>query len=526
LIPRWSNLNAETRVVVAVAVGFVVIRTSVSALSGFGFHQGWNEGHYAMIGQGFLQHPLVPRYAGMHVYSVPPLFPYTVATSFVAFGESVVAARLPSIVATGGLIGATYALGCAVFDDRRTALLGAVILATLPYVQLYGGRTQTDALMVCLVTAALAAIVRGYNRTPGTRWLVAGGALFAAAFAAKQPAILLAPVVLLWLVGNRRIDHDTTVRTGVLVGSSAVFLLPLAAWFTINYAVNPTAFVGDWERELFSRTSPFANVPLLVAIGAGLGLTPAVLVSAAIGVADEVGTTVRRLREGVRARVGPTPLTWWLVIFGAFVLYRTPHGHQYYALVLAPPVALFTAHGIQVVAGHLSGVLSSRTAVLRVALTVLVLLSTVSGTVVLFELSGEFSATEGNGTHVAADTGYYLSEAAPENATILVENGYKPPIQWYVRGSLPPSNVKAYHFSELDRQRVSQALAESEGPVYLIVPRPAWGDAPTAGATKVYRSEKYRYALMALVGSHVDTNSKFAHYLNSRQLVIYRFEAE
>jgi 4-amino-4-deoxy-L-arabinose transferase-like glycosyltransferase len=148
---RWNALSRQTQVVIGLAVAFVLFRTIIASLSGFGFHQGWNEGHYALLGSGFLDHPLVPRYGDRFVYSVPPLFPYTISVSFLLFGESVLAARLPSILATGGLIFCTYELGREVFEDRSPALIGAVILATLPYVQLYGGRAQTDIMMVFLL---------------------------------------------------------------------------------------------------------------------------------------------------------------------------------------------------------------------------------------------------------------------------------------------------------------------------------------------------------------------------------------
>lgn len=519
---RWRSLERETRLVVGLAVGFVAFRVVVASLSGFGFHQGWNEGHYALLARGFLDHPLVPRYAGRYVYSVPPLFPYTVAASYLAFGTSVVATRLPSVLASGGLVVATYALGRELFD-RRTALVGTALVAVLPYVQLYGGRVQTDMLMTALLTAALAAIVRGYERIDGTRWLVAGGGLFAAAVAAKQPSLLLAGVVLAWLVADGRFDRETVTRTGVLIAASAAFLLPVVAWLALNYAMNPAAFVADWHHELFSRTTAFANVRLVLAIGLGLGATPLVLLGAAVGVCEDVSESIREIRRaGLGAHAGPSPLTWWLVLFGAFVLYRTPHGHQYYALVLMPPLALFAARGLKIAADHLAPLLPRPRQAVQLTLVVLVVLSAVAGTVVLFELSGEFSAAEGGGTHVAADAGAYVASEVPENATVLVENGYSPPLMWYVRGDFPLEHVGAYRLGTLSSERVAQAAAKTSGPVYLVVPDPAWASVPTANATVVHRTETYDLTVMSVVGSHVQSDSKFSMYLNDRRLVVYR----
>ncbi|QZX99896.1 ArnT family glycosyltransferase [Halobaculum rubrum] len=519
---RWRSLERETRLVVGLAVGFVAFRVLVASLSGFGFHQGWNEGHYALIARGFLDHSLVPRYAGRYVYSVPPLFPYTVAASYLAFGTSVVAARLPSILATGGLIVATYALGRELFD-RRTALVGSALLAVLPFVQLYGGRVQTDMLMTALLTASLAAIVRGYDRADGTRWLVAGGGLFAAAVAAKQPSLLLAGVVIAWLVADGRFDRETINRTGVLIGASAVFLLPVAAWLAFNYSLNPTTFVTDWRHELFSRTSPFANVRLLLAIGLSLGATPLVLAGAAVGVWEDVTASIRELqRQGLGAHAGPSPLTWWLLLFGAFVFYRTPQGHQYYALVLMPPLALFAARGLTVTAERFAPAVPRPRQVVHLVLVAVVVLSALSGTVVLFELSGEFSAAEGGGSHVAADAGEFVGDEVPENATVLVESGYSRPVMWYVRGEFPLANVSPYGVPGLDEERIRRAESRSAGPVYVVYPDPAWAAFPAENATVVHRTESYDLTVMAAVGAFVQSDSKFSMYLNDRGLVIYR----
>jgi 4-amino-4-deoxy-L-arabinose transferase-like glycosyltransferase len=523
---RWRTLNRETRIVLVLAGAFVLFRTGVASLSGFGFHQGWNEGHYALIADGFLDHPLVPQYAERYVYSVPPLFPYSVSASFLAFGESVLAARVPSILAGGGLLVATYALGSVVLDEARTALVGAVLLASLPYVQLYAGRVQTDALMVCLVTASLAAIVRGYERETGhRRWLLLGGGLFAAAFAAKQPALLLPAIVLLWLVGNRRFDADTLRRTGVLIAASAAFLVPVAAWLSINYLLNPTAFVTDWQHELFGRTAPFANVPLLLAIGLGLGTTPFVLLGAAVGAFEDVAESVRRVATGERAGIGPSPLTWWLLLYGAFVFVRTPHGHQYYALVLTPPLALFAARGIEIATTELGEYVPNRRQTVHLALTALVVASALGGTVVLFELSGEFSASEGGGTQVAADAGAFVTDEVPDDATILAPNGYGPPIMWYVRDEFPTENVDAYHPATLSEERLRTAMETSDGPVYLVYPTPSWGTLPSVEMTEVHRTDEYEYTVMSLVGEYVRTDSKFGFYLEDRGLVTYRLDS-
>lgn len=524
MLNTWRSLGYRTRTVLVLTVGFVILRTYIASLSGFGFHQGWNEAHYALLAEGFFKHPLIPRYGDLHVYNVPPLFPYLVSASFLVFGESELAARLPSIVATGGTILMVYGLGVSVYRDRTIALVGAAIFSILPYVQLYGGRAQTDAILVFFVSAAIFAIQQWYRTSKRNYyWLVAGGGFFSAAFATKQPALLVAGVVLVWLLGNWQFRTETIQRTVLLICASFVLLLPIVAWFYMNYVLAPAAFISDWEHELFSRTPPFDNVTLLIAIAFGLGLTPPVVATAAVGVLSELQNTIRELRRVGGTDRGPTILFWWVLLFGAFVFVRTPQGHQYYAVILTPPLALLSAVGIQRTARFIARIEEYRGETIFVVLVVLTLISCTAGTVVLFELSGEFSAANGGGSWVASDASNYLTESEiPDDATILVPKGYGPPIKWYVRDELRPEQIVPYQVSTFDQRRLHDTVEDSEGAVYLLYPEPSWGNMPSQNLIPLYESKTYDYSLMAVGGQHVQSRSKFTYYLDDRRILVYR----
>ena len=509
----WGTIDA-TRALVVLVGSFVVLRTALATQSAFGFHQGWNEGHYALIAHGFLSHPLVPTSGEQYVYNVPPLFPYLVAASFAAFGESTLAARLPSVVAGGAALVATYALGRETYGDRLTALYGAVTLALLPFFQLYAGRAQTDVTMLALFTGSLAAIARGYGSSVRpTRWLALGGVLFAGAFAAKQPAVLLPAIVVAWLALRGEFGANTVRRTGTLVAAASAALVPLAAWLFWNYRLNPTAFVSDWRHELLSRTDPFANVPLVVAVGLLLGVTPVVL-ALALG---ELSSHRRRLIELVRSRRGL--LVWWLLVYGSFVLYRTPRGHQYYVVGLLPPIALLAGRGFRKAERVLRR--SGREGVLTL-LVVGLLLNAAAGSLVLFELSGELSAAEGGGERVATDVARHLTERT-SGATVLVPNEYGPPVSWYARDD-PDVRVHRYRVSSLTERRVREVARNASTPVYVVYPRPAWEPLPLSreDVTVSHRTSAYEFTVMSAVGTVVRTDSKFAFYLDDRQLVVYR----
>lgn len=500
-------------------MAFVVLRLAVATQSGFGFHQGWNEGHYSLIARGFFDHPLVPEYGGEPVYNVPPLFPYLVAGSFALFGESAVAARLPSILATAGTILATYWLGREVYDDERVALAGAGVLAVLPYIQLYGGRAQTDALMTTLFAAAAASIVRGYRRRKGRRWLVVGGGLFAAGFAAKQPTLLLPLVILLWVVTNSNSLRRPATRTSVLVVASGVALIPLLVWFALNYALAPDAFVADWTHELFSRTSPFANVPLLIAVGFGLGMTPPVLLLGGLGVWDGLFTS----RDDGFGLQQPNVLVLWLFVYGVFVFYRTPHGHQYYALPLAVPLALLAARGSVLAGQYLGQRLHFRRELLTAALVALLVLGSIAGSGFLFELSGEYSVQNGGGERVAPEIAGRLSDDLESDSVVLAPTEYRRPIQWYLRDELPPKRVRAYQVGTLSRSDVEALQREADGPVYLVVVQPSQSELTLAAATRpAYVSDPYRFTVSPLVERAITVDGKFSLYVEHRRLVVYR----
>ncbi len=124
----------------------------------------------------------------------PPLFLYVQALSFVLFGPTEVAARLPSLIASLASVGLIYALGRSLYG-RGTGLLAAGLLAASPYAILFAPTAFTDPLMVAWILAGCLAAVRG-------RWGWAGLALGLAAMT-KQQGIFFVPLAVgLGLAGN------------------------------------------------------------------------------------------------------------------------------------------------------------------------------------------------------------------------------------------------------------------------------------------------------------------------------------
>ncbi len=130
----------------------------------------------------------------------PPLFPYTLALSFLLVPTSTpvisvagyeLAARMPSLLASVVSVALVYALSRALSRQNTTAagtaLLAALLLALSPFDLLFASTAFTDPLMTALTLASLWAAARA---RPGAAGLLAG-----LAFATKQQGLLFLPLV-------------------------------------------------------------------------------------------------------------------------------------------------------------------------------------------------------------------------------------------------------------------------------------------------------------------------------------------
>jgi hypothetical protein len=121
----------------------------------------------------------------------PPLFPYVQALSFLLFGPTEVAARLPSLIASIAGVALVYALGSILYG-RGVGLLAAWLQAASPFVILFAPTAFTDPLMVTLILAGCLLAVRGRGG-----W---SGFLLGLASITKQYGVLFLPLA--WGLGQ------------------------------------------------------------------------------------------------------------------------------------------------------------------------------------------------------------------------------------------------------------------------------------------------------------------------------------
>jgi 4-amino-4-deoxy-L-arabinose transferase-like glycosyltransferase len=193
--------NAVQGVLVAVAL---LLRVSLVAARSF--HQ--DEALYSywgrMIASGrdvYLQSVIVDK---------PPLFFYLLSVFFRAFGPSLVAARLPNVLASATTVFLVYKIALTLFD-RQTALLSAIWMASSPLSIQLAPTAFVDPTMVFLMVLACYLALRARYE-----W---AGLAFGLSVMTKLPAILFAPLVLGCAALAWSAEKRSLVRTALELGA-------------------------------------------------------------------------------------------------------------------------------------------------------------------------------------------------------------------------------------------------------------------------------------------------------------------
>jgi len=177
---------------------------------------------------------LVPRYRGEPFFDKPALTYWLMALSMLWFGPSPVAARAVAALAALLVLVVTLALGRLLFD-RRTALLGGLVLAsTLAFVG-FGRMAMSDMLLTLWSTLAVALAVRVFAREPPAWALPALGAVLGLGFQTKGPIALLLPALgILLRQWPRRRERRPIAPRGLALAALPFAILGLG-WFVLVY---------------------------------------------------------------------------------------------------------------------------------------------------------------------------------------------------------------------------------------------------------------------------------------------------
>ncbi len=300
-----------------------------------------DEAHYAEITRGMrrLGDYVVSRMDGIPLIDKPALFHWIQAGSFGLFGETELAARLPTAIAAVALIWTTYWLGTRLFGNA-TAERAALMLALMPLTFALSRFAYFDMIFTAFLFGSIALLI--VSAMEGRRWLqLPAFALLSLAAQVKGPFVFIVFVGAVLALCLSKATRPYLRRIYWIPGliGAGLFALP---WFLLMWRHFGDAFIRDYvlynNLQLFAAPLYRKRFDAFFYFRSGAAsLFPwsLVLVAAAVG--------------AVRLRLKGEPLSprravlwaWVAVVFVFFSASRFKLDH--YIFPIAPAVALLAA---------------------------------------------------------------------------------------------------------------------------------------------------------------------------------------
>jgi 4-amino-4-deoxy-L-arabinose transferase-like glycosyltransferase len=303
-----------------------------------------DEAHYAQLTREMLQGGswLVPLLDGLPFIDKPVLFHWLQGASIALFGESELAARLPSALSAVALFGITRWVGTALFG-ATVGEWGAIMFATIPATFALASIGLLDMVYTTFLFGAVGCLLIA-AREPKPWTERAGYALLALAIMTKGPVALV--MVGLFCAAAWGAGGELRVRVGRLHWKTGLLLAAIAAapWFVWMYARFGDAFVQGYvlAGNLYYVTQPAAFSGRAVshtfyarAVAGGFFPWSAIVAGRAVDLV---------FRRRTEPYVSPDEKLLWLwaaLVVGFFSLARFKLDH--YIFPAAPAVCLIAA---------------------------------------------------------------------------------------------------------------------------------------------------------------------------------------
>lgn len=174
---------------------------------------------------------LVPKLLGETYYDKPPVMHAAAAVlTRIAGKPSMAVARIPSAIAGILAVLATYGIGCLLLD-RRTALIGAIVLVGMPGYSYMARHARPDMILCASVLFSCLGLCIGMRERKGiprTFWFVLAGLFAGFGTITKGPYGILVPLLFVVFTPFRRQDlkRPRVGWTSFLFG----FLIAMAIW--------------------------------------------------------------------------------------------------------------------------------------------------------------------------------------------------------------------------------------------------------------------------------------------------------
>lgn len=215
---------------------------------------------------------ITPQYNGEKFYDKPPLHNWLVAISFLIFGFSEFAARLPAALLGLGCVMTTYLLGRQIFGVTAAFLSSLVLASSAEYIVL-SRVVVHDISLTFFITLALTLFYLGYkNEKHRRRLFFAGYAAMGFAVLAKGPIGVLLPVTIigLFIIFKRQLNFlkEMQIGWGILI-----FFAVASPWYILISLRDPEYVryffieknLGSFISKEVRHSEPFYfHIPLLM----------------------------------------------------------------------------------------------------------------------------------------------------------------------------------------------------------------------------------------------------------------------
>lgn len=197
---------------------------------------------------------LLPTLNGAPYSHKPPLLMWLVNVAWLVGGTEIGVARMVPVLVTVGVIGLTFALGRALFPEKREVAPLGVALTMTPAFFVYGGLLMFDQLLTLFVLLALLFLWQAAEKPTFASWVKLGVAI-GLGLLAKGPVMLLHVLPAALLVSYWRPDGAPTVSRKAW-GSGLLLAVLIGALIILSWAI-PAAITGgkEFARMIFWEQS-------------------------------------------------------------------------------------------------------------------------------------------------------------------------------------------------------------------------------------------------------------------------------
>lgn len=185
---------------------------------------------------------LSPQIYGHYWFDKPIMIYWLIALSFKCFGITEFAARFPSALFSAASVTFTYWFGYKLFNNNKTALFSALVLATSLEFWVLSKMIITDAVLFFYTSITLGMLYLGLKTTESIRYVILAYIAAALAVLTKGPVgIVLPGLIVCCYIGYTRQWHMFK-RVFALHGVLGFFLVA-APWYLKMYQLHGQSFI-------------------------------------------------------------------------------------------------------------------------------------------------------------------------------------------------------------------------------------------------------------------------------------------